>query len=371
MTTLATRKEAVLKRMKADGLQTLVLACSGRHMIDESDPITHMTAFIAIGPALMVLTEDGQATLINAPASDFERLLARVTTAECLATDDLARTFGKFWRKRQWGKVGSVGLEMLPYEVYGQIAPMLPSEPVPFDGPFYAATGAKTEDELRHARHATAIAEQAMERVLSIARPGMRECDLGVDLNLYMKELGANDSFLMLNAGKQSSGVMTSSHRMMEKGDLLLLELSPSVEGQFVQICRIVSIGPPSTDLVEKYQLLCDALQQGIAAVRPGVKMLDVCNVIDRRMEAAGYAKYSRPPYLRRRGHGLSCGTTYPGDVAFDNPNVLEPDMLFMVHPNQFLPGPGYMMCGEPVRVTTDGAEVLSKTIAFLGVVQA
>lgn len=372
MSTPQNRKDAVLKRMQDDGIGTLIIASSGRHMIDESDPITHLTGFLAIGPALMVLRADGQATLIAAPAADSERLLARVTMAECIATDDLVETFRRTWQNGgQAGRVGSVGLENLPHAIYGHVAQVLGAEPASFDGPFYAVSGAKTEDELRHARRATEIAELALERVLRVARPGMRECDLGVDLNLYMKSLGANDSFLMLNAGPQSPGVMPSSNRPMQKGDLLIFELSPSVEGQFVQICRIVSIGPPSADLADKYALLCAALHDGIAAVRPGVKMSDVCDAIDRHMEAAGFAKYSRPPYLRRRGHGLSCGTTYPGDVAFDNPAVLEPDMLFMVHPNQFLPGPGYMMCGEPVRVTASGVEVLTRKTAALNVVEA
>ena len=43
--------------------------------------------------------------------------------------------------------------------------------------------------------------------------------------------------------------------------------------------------------------------------------------------------------------------------------------MVFMVHPNQYLPGPGYMMCGEPVRVTADGVEVFSAKRAALGVI--
>ena len=31
---------------------------------------------------------------------------------------------------------------------------------------------------------------------------------------------------------------------------------------------------------------------------------------------------------------------------------VLEPDMVFMIHPNQYLPETGYLLCGEPVVLT-------------------
>jgi Xaa-Pro aminopeptidase len=130
-------------------------------------------------------------------------------------------------------------------------------------------------------------------------------------------------------------------------------------------------LGAPSDDLATKYRLLCSAAQDGIAAIRPGVMLSEICDAIDGRMAAAGFAEYSRPPHLRRRGHGLGCGSTAPGDVEFDNPTRVDEDMMFMVHPNQFLPGPGYMMCGEPVRVSATGVETLTRNAADLGVIDA
>ena len=137
-----------------------------------------------------------------------------------------------------------------------------------------------------------------------------------------------------------------------------------------MQICRTAFVGEPPAALVADYALLTEALADGIAAVRPGVPVSAICDAIDARTAAAGYAAYSRPPHLRRRGHGLGCGSIWPGDVAFDNPLMLQEDMLFVVHPNQLLPNSGYMMCGEPVRVSADGHEVLSTGRAALAVVE-
>ena len=57
-----------------------------------------------------------------------------------------------------------------------------------------------------------------------------------------------------------------------------------------------------------------------------------------------------------------------PGDVSLDNATVLEPGMLFMIHPNQYLPETGYLLCGEPVVIMPDGAEVLTAERSALGV---
>ena len=45
-----------------------------------------------------------------------------------------------------------------------------------------------------------------------------------------------------------------------------------------------------------------------------------------------------------------------PGDVALDNDTLLEPGMVFMIHPNQYLPETGYLLCGEPVLLTASAA---------------
>jgi Xaa-Pro aminopeptidase len=44
----------------------------------------------------------------------------------------------------------------------------------------------------------------------------------------------------------------------------------------------------------------------------------------------------------------------------------MEAGMTFVMHPNQYLPETGYLMCGEPVVITPDGAKELSERAAEL-----
>jgi Xaa-Pro dipeptidase len=107
-------------------------------------------------------------------------------------------------------------------------------------------------------------------------------------------------------------------------------------------------------------------MQAGMRAARPGVPMAEVCRAINAVLEAEGYGRYCHPPYIRRRGHGLGFAATEPGDVSLDNATVLEPDMLFMIHPNQYLPETGYLLCGEPVLLGENGALPLTRDMAAL-----
>jgi Xaa-Pro aminopeptidase len=69
---------------------------------------------------------------------------------------------------------------------------------------------------------------------------------------------------------------------------------------------------------------------------------------------------------MRVRGHGLGITSDAPGDLTIDNEARLEDGMVFVMHPNQYLPETGYLMCGEPVVVTAAGAEALSARTAQL-----
>jgi Xaa-Pro aminopeptidase len=149
-------------------------------------------------------------------------------------------------------------------------------------------------------------------------------------------------------------------------GDIILAEITPSYRGQLTQICRTVVVGKPSDEVKSKYQLVVHAMDEGIAAAKPGVPMAEVCRAINTVLEAEGYGEYCHPPHIRRRGHGLGFGSVRPGDVALDNQTILEPDMVFMIHPNQYLPETGYLLCGEPVVLTEQGAEPLTRQKAAL-----
>ena len=364
---LIDRRRAVLELMTRAGVDRLVCCGNGHHMIDLDNPVAHMTGYRSVGPALLVIEsdggQDGRTRLLTSPSDEAETI-GNLELDEVCAADDVGVAAREFLGATC--RTATVGLNEMPRRLAATIESAMDGTAASLDAAFYAATAAKTDDEIADARRATHIAEAGYKRLLEITRPGMRECDLAIELNLYMRELGANDSFLMLNCGAKQDAVMPSSERPIEAGDLLLCELSPSVRGQFTQICRTVTIGPALAITAEKYPLLVAAMREGIARVKPGARLGDVCMAIDDHLSAEGYAKFSRPPFIRRRGHGLGCGSTAPGDVSVENDTILQPGMLFMVHPNQFLPETGYMMCGEPVLVTEGGHEVLTREFAAL-----
>jgi Xaa-Pro aminopeptidase len=365
------RLSDICRRMQDEKLLLLVAFHDGAHFIEKPNPVTVLSGFKSIGPAAALLFPDGACNLIVTPRWDAERAAELCPHARVVGTDDLIAAlpifFGDGFPPDAHDQVGIAGLPFLPSGMARPISAALPGARAA-DKLVFDAARTKTTEEIGFAREAARIAELGYTRLLQIAAPGVTEDELALALKDYMKALGAEDNFLLLCAGPHNRAVQPSTGRKLVHGDIILAEITPSYRGQLTQICRTVVIGDPPEELSRKYELVVEAMQHGIAAARPGVPMAEVCRAINAVLEAQGYGEYCHPPHIRRRGHGLGFASTRPGDVSLDNATVLEPDMLFMIHPNQYLPETGYLLCGEPVVITAGGAQVLTREQSSLGI---
>jgi Xaa-Pro dipeptidase len=361
----------ICRRMQDEKLLLLVGLHDGAHFIETPNPVMVLSGFKSIGAAAALLNSDGACVLIVTPRWDAGRAAELCPQARVVGTDDLVAALltllGGEFPQDAHNQIGIAGLSFLPSGMASPITAALPDARAA-DKLIFDAARTKTAEEIGFAREAARIAELGYTRLLRIAASGMTEDTLALELKGYMKTLGAEDNFLLLCAGPHNRAVQPSTGRKLARGDIILAEITPSYRGQLTQICRTVVIGDPPDELSRKYELVVQAMNQGIAAAKPGVPMGQVCRAINTVLEAQGYGEYCHPPHIRRRGHGLGFASVRPGDVSLDNATVLEPDMLFMIHPNQYLPETGYLLCGEPVVITAHGAEVLTAEQSSLGI---
>jgi len=362
----AERLADIRARMQEEKLDLILGVHDGGHFIEKPNPVMVLSGFKSLGPTAALLHADGAIDLIVTPHWETDRAADACPDARVVGAHDVVD--GALAKIKTSAVVGTTGLRGLPYDLASRLAAALPSA-LSADKLVFDAARTKTLDEITNARAAAGIAERGFERLLKIARPDMTEDELAVELKWYMKTLGAEDNFLLLCASPHNPAVQPSTGRRLQAGDIILAEITPSYRGQLTQICRTAVIGKPSNELASKYRLVVHSMDEGIAAARPGVAMSEVCRAINAVLEAEGYGEYCHPPHIRRRGHGLGFGSVRPGDVALDNTTVLEPDMLFMIHPNQYLPETGYLLCGEPVLLTERGAEPLTQEKAALGTI--
>jgi len=356
----------IRREMAEQGIDLLLAFHDGAHFIEKPNAVMVLSGFKSMGPAMVMLPRDGRATLVVTPPWDVERAADCAPDFHPVGVEDIINFLANDIPSASALKIGTAGLAGMPWRVGERLGAVTGGELRSVDKLVFGAARHKSEDQIAKARRATQIAQQGYERLLQIARPGIREDELAVELKHYMKTLGAEDNFLMLCAGSHNRAVQPSSGRLLERGDIILAEITPSFMGQMAQICRTAVLGPATDALKGGYELVVRSMTQGIEAAKPGATMAGVCGAIDSVLEAQGYGEYCHPPHIRRRGHGLGFGSNSPGDVSLDNTTTLEAGMFFVIHPNQYLPETGYLLCGEPVLITAAEPEVLSERMASL-----
>jgi Xaa-Pro dipeptidase len=359
------------KYLQAGGLDGLIAVSNGLNNFLESNAVYVLSNVRPIGESAVVLDRDGRSTLIVTPAWDGERAASISSTDRTIGTDDLATVLKDVADKYRLdvARSISIGLSLLGQALATGIGVRLGALPKPADELARDLARVRTAEELKAAEHATWIAERGYERVLEFARPGLREYELAAELYCFTKKLGAEDNFLLMSASQHNLAVRAAGERVLDVGDIILSEITPCYRGQFSQICRTTVIGEPRPLLREKFAILQDAMSAGLEAGRAGATVTDLTRAINGVIAKAGYGDYCRPPYMRVRGHGLGITSDRPGDIVERNERVLESGMVFVMHPNQYIPESGYLMCGEPVVVTDEGCRALSAQMAQLDVI--
>jgi Xaa-Pro dipeptidase len=362
---------AATKYLTDAALDGLIAASNGLNNFLDSNAVYVLSGVRPIGESAVVLDSDGASTLIVTPAWDEERAAALSSTDRTVGTHDLAAALDSAVKAHRLdlSRTISVGLSLLGTALFDRIAAALGIVPKAADELARDLARLRTPEELQMAERAVWIAERGYERLLEYARPGIREFELAAELYCFMKKLGAEDNFLLLSASQHNHAVRAAGERVLDVGDIILSEITPCYRGQFVQICRTTVIGEPRPVIREKFAILQDAMREGLAAGRAGATVADVTRAINGVIQKAGYGDYCRPPYMRVRGHGLGITSDRPGDIVDSNTRVLESGMVFVMHPNQYIPESGYLMCGEPVVVSESGARALSARQAELDVI--
>ncbi len=359
------------RHLQEQALDGLIAASNGLNNFLESNAVYVLSGVRPIGESAVVVDRDGSSTLIVTPAWDGERAAALSSTDSTIGTDDLAATLSSVagTHRLDMSRTLSVGLSLLGQGLLDRIASALGTLPEAADELARDLARKRTAEELAAVERATWIAERGYQRLIEYARPGLREFELAAEMYYFMKKLGAEDNFLLMSASQHNHAVRAAGERVLDAGDIILSEITPCYRGQFAQICRTTVIGEPRPLLREKFAILQDAMREGLAAGHAGARVADLTRAINGVLQKSGYGDYCRPPYMRVRGHGLGITSDRPGDIVERNERVLESGMVFVMHPNQYLPESGYLMCGETVVVSENGARSLSARPAQLDVI--
>lgn len=218
----------------------------------------------------------------------------------------------------------------------------------------------KDSGELALIRRAVALADRAFEHICRFVRPGVREADLALEVEFFLRREGADEKAFptIVASGPRSAlphGV--ASARRIAAGEFVTLDFGCRVEGYHSDITRTVCVGEPAREQQALYDLVLEAQRAGIAAIRPGRTGRDADAAARAVIAAAGHgARFSHG-----LGHGVGLAVHEGPRLSPKSEDVLEAGMVVTVEPGVYVPGIGGVRLEDVVCVTAGGCEVLTR----------
>lgn len=255
---------------------------------------------------------------------------------------------------RRWG----FEADRLTYAEFQRLQ-ALPVELAPTSALVEGLREVKAPDELAAIRHACQIAVQALEELFPRLRPGMREVEAALWLEMRMRELGAEGpafEFIVASGPRGSLPHGSASHKQLAKGELVTFDVGCRFLGYHSDITRTVALGQPPEELAKVYRAVLAAQLAGLAAVRAGVPAREVDGAARAVIAAAGYGER----FGHGTGHGVGLEIHEQPLLGARGEATLAAGMVVTVEPGIYLPGVGGIRIEDTVLVTQDGCEILT-----------
>ena len=233
----------------------------------------------------------------------------------------------------------------------------------------------KSVEEIEWARRGAELTDLAMEALQREIAPGLTEHDLAATAQSAYYPRGGRTHIHYIASTPMRSPVrcapaQVQSSRRLERGDIVLTELSAMYHGYFGQSLRCFAVdAEPVPEYLRMHELGVEVFDRLLGMVRDGVTSDEVLDAAD-MIHDAGYTIYDDlvhmanggvyAPYLRTRqtAHSAVPAFTYRENMLIViQPNIVTPDLRMGIQ------------VGEMVRVTKTGAERLHRVP--LGLIQA
>lgn len=231
---------------------------------------------------------------------------------------------------------------------------------VPLGQELDAIRSCKDAQELQLLSDVAALASSALESVLPLVRPGMVEIDLALELEFAMRRSGSEGTGFDIIVASGVRGAMPhgrASDKRIEAGDLVTIDFGAVQQGYHSDETVTVAVGAVSQRQQRIYQVVLEAHDRAIAAVRPGITCRELDAVARDHIREQGFGEY----FGHGLGHGVGLAVHEKPVVSPRSDAVVEEGMVFTIEPGIYLPGFGGVRIEDTVAVTADGCRLLTK----------
>ena len=327
----------------------------------QGDYLRYATDFgILEGQALAIVRGDGHITLYLDSPLEADRAAIDCPGIEVVLAPDLTGEVETALDRMRNQSMGAAPQRLLPRRVALRAGELKITDETGFVDRLLMR---KLDEEIDAIRRAAKLADEGYKVFMQAVRPGRADYELVAEAEAFFRANGVDDNFQIIGVGGvEVKGMAPPSGKRLKRGDMVTTELTPCVDGYYAQICRTLVVGEANAEQKAAHALWREAMEAGIATVRPGITAADIARAENDVFRKHGMGQYTTSEYTRVRGHGMGLFADSKPHILEDVTTRIEAGMALIVHPNTYHPVFGYMVLGDGVAVTHDGCEVLTGT---------
>ncbi len=225
----------------------------------------------------------------------------------------------------------------------------------------------KDADEVALIRRSLVAAEAGMAAARAEVRPGMTEREVYRRVQSAAIEAAGEPVVVygdFVSGPRCERGGGPPSSRVIEAGDLLLLDFSVVIHGYRGDVAATFAVGrPPTPDQRDRHAACLDALDAGVTALGPGVPAAVVDRAVRGSFAAQGLDRF----FPGHSGHGIGLGHPEPPFLVPESADTLREGDVVAIEPGQYEAGVVGMRFERNYRITAGVAETLSRHSLAIG----
>ena len=218
----------------------------------------------------------------------------------------------------------------------------------------------KSKKEIELLQEANRIADASFDKVVESIKAGMNEQEARKIIGRTILDEGGDlGGFTIVVSGKDRHESFYSyrSNKIIEKGEMVSIDIGVVFKGYWTEITRIVFIDSISDNEKTLYRAIQKIHEAAIKAIKPGITVKEMDTATRAVAKQLGYEDILMS---HGSGHGIGLDLLEPPFLNIYDKNILEPGMCFAVEPGINHPEIGQFRFQDGVVVSEKGSICLN-----------
>jgi len=218
----------------------------------------------------------------------------------------------------------------------------------------------KTDAEIKIIKQACEITSKTFSDLVQLIKVEMSEKEIDALIYKLLLKNGADSYSFFPVVASGNRGALPhgpSTKKLIAQNDFLTIDFGCTYQGYCSDMTRTIAFNQPKQELIKIYNIVKEAQEKGIKAIKPGVSTKEIDAICRNYITAKGYGKY----FIHSTGHGLGIQVhEFPRVSPYCDYKLAE-NMIITVEPGIYIPNLGGIRIEDDILVTKNGYQILTK----------